>query len=453
MQFLQTVGAFILALGVLVTFHEYGHFWVARKLGVKILRFSVGFGTPIWSRRFGADSTEFAVAAIPLGGYVKMLDEREGEVEEGERKRAFNRQTIAVRAAIVVAGPLANFLLAFIVYWLIYMTGVSGPRPILGVVAPEGVAYSAGLREGDEIVAVNGRPTAIWDNVLNTAIEAILDASVLELRVRRAEQLERDLRLDFSGLSVDDLSRGDFFNKIGFELVRSKIPPKILQVVAGEAAAKAGLKAGDVILKANGLVIDDWIRWVEQIRASPGQPLAVTVQRDGTVVQVALTPQSVNDDGRLIGRIGAEVFPPSQVTPPLMATERYSILAAAIRALDRTWELTHTTLKFLRQMIVGRASLDNLSGPLSIAQFAGESAKLGLSRFLEFIGLVSVSLAVLNLLPIPSLDGGHLVFYLIEFLARRPVPEAVQLYGQQIGLVLLMSLMGLAIYNDLVRIF
>ncbi len=452
-EILQTVGAFVLAIGVLVTFHEFGHFWVARKLGVKILRFSVGFGAPLWSRRMGADAIEFVVAAIPLGGYVKMLDEREGDVPETERHRAFNRQTIGVRAAIVVAGPLANFLLAFIVYWLTYMAGITGPRAILGEVNPTGLAYAAGLREGDEIVAVNGRQTAIWDNVLNTAIDAVLDAGELDLRVRAPDELERTLRLNFAGISIDDLSRGDFFTKVGFEPRRPKIPPKIGKVMAGEAAARAGLQAGDTILKVDETPVDDWIRWVERIRASPGQPLAVTVARGDTQIQVSITPHSVTDDGQIIGRIGAEVAPPPPSPPPLVATERYSVHVAATRAFTRTWEVTETTLKFLSQMISGRASLDNLSGPLSIAQFAGASAKLGVSRFLEFLGLVSVSLAVLNLLPIPLLDGGHLVFYLIEFFARRPVPEAVQLYGQHIGLVLLMGLMGLALYNDLVRIF
>lgn len=451
---LQTIGAFILALGVLVTFHEYGHYWVARRLGVKILRFSVGFGKPLLTRRStGPDKTEFMVAAIPLGGYVKMLDEREGEVAPHELHRAFNRQTVLVRSAIVSAGPLANFLLAVLVYWLSYMVGVIGPRPLIGAVAPEGMAAHAGLRVGDEIIGVNGQPTAIWDNVLNHAIDAILDHQTLALEVRGPDHTSRDVTLNFAQFSIDDVSRGDFFDKAGFEPLRTKVPAVIGKLVPGEAAAEAGFENGDRILTADGAPIADWMDWVELVRERPGRALLAGVERRGQKIEINVTPSSVSDDGRLIGRIGAEVAPPPAAAAPPTAVERYSPLAAAARAVARTQEVTLTTLKFLRQMIVGQASIDNLSGPLSIAQFAGTSAKLGLARFLEFLGLVSVSLAVLNLLPIPLLDGGHLIYYLIESVTRKPVPEALQIYGQQIGMFLLLGLMGLAIYNDLMRIF
>ena len=452
-EILQTVIAFILALGILVTFHEFGHYWVAHKLGVKILRFSVGFGRPLWLRRHGADNTEFVLAAVPLGGFVKMLDEREGEVAASELGRAFNRQSLAVRAAIVVAGPLANFLLAFIVYTLSYLAGVSGPRPILGTVDAHGLAHQAGLRQGDEIIAVNGAPTAIWDNVLNRAVTAILDQHSLDLRVRTVTATERDVRLDFAGLSVDDLTRGEFFAKLGLQPLRPKIPPRLGKVLPGEAAAAAGLRADDLIVAVDGVAVDDWLTWVDRVRASPGRALAVTVKRNGHDEAMSVTPHGSSDDGKLVGRIGAEVAPPPATAAVPTAIERYDIVSAAAHGADRTLDVALTTLKFLRQIVVGQASLDNLSGPLSIAQFAGESAKLGASRFLEFLGLVSVSLGVLNLLPIPLLDGGHLVYYLIESIIRRPVPDVVQSYGQQIGLVLLLSLMGLALYNDLMRIF
>jgi regulator of sigma E protease len=450
---LQTLLAFVFALGVLVTFHEFGHYWVARRLGVKILRFCVGFGRPVWTRRAGADQTEFAIAAIPLGGYVKMLDEREGEVDPNQLHRAFNRQSLAVRAAIVSAGPIANFLLALLVYWASYMAGVVGPKPILGEVTADGIAYRAGLRSGDEILAVDGKPTAIWDNVLNSAVDAILDRGVVELRVRAVDHAERTLRLDLSRVSVDDLSRGDFFAKLGFEPARLKIPPRIGKVLAGEAAAAAGLEVGDLVTAVDDRPIDDWMQWVKLIRDNPGNSLQVTVQRGADTRSLTLVPRSASADGKRVGRIGAEVAPPPPGPGLATATERYTPWSAAHRALQRTGEVTTTTLKFLRQMLQGQASLENLSGPLSIAQYAGESAKQGASRFLEFLGLVSVSLAVLNLLPIPLLDGGHLVYYLIEFVLRRPVPEGIQFYGQQIGLVLLLGLMGLALYNDLMRIF
>ena len=450
---LQTFGAFILALGVLVTFHEYGHYWVARKLGVKILRFSIGFGKPLLTRRLGPDNTEFVLAAIPLGGYVKMLDEREGEVSAQESHRAFNRQRVIVRAAIVSAGPIANFLLAVLVYWLSFMAGVVGPKPLIGAVAPHGMADQAGLRVGDEIIGVNGQPTAIWDNVLHHAIDAILDRQTLALEVRSLDHASRHVTLDFALFSIDDVSRGDFFDKAGFAPVRTKVPAIIGKLVPGEAAAEAGFVAGDRILMANDLPVADWIAWVDLVRDRPGRVLRVMVERAGQTVELEVTPRSVSDAGRLIGRIGAEVAPPPAAAAPPTAIERYGPLAAAGRAVARTQEVTLTTLKFLRQMILGQASIDNLSGPLSIAQFAGASAKLGVSRFLEFLGLVSVSLAVLNLLPIPLLDGGHLIYYLIESVTRRPVPEAVQIYGQQVGMFLLLGLMGLAIYNDLMRIF
>ena len=450
---LQTLVSFVIALGVLVTIHEYGHYWVAKKCGVRILRFSLGFGRPFWQRRFGPDGTEFAIAAIPLGGYVKMLDEREGPVAPQELHRAFNTQPLARRAAIVAAGPLANFLLALLVYWAMYMVGVTGTRPYVGDVEAAGVAAHGGLRAGDEILTVDGRATAIWDNVMATAIEAILDSNTVRLTVRGADGLEREVSLDFSSLSVDDLSRGDFFTKVGFEPRRPKVPPVIGRVVPGEAADHAGLRAGDRVQALGGEPVDDWLDWVRAIRARPDQKLEIVVERDGAPQTLTLVPRASFDDGERIGRIGAEVAPfDAQADAVPTAIERYDPATAALRALGRTRDVTVTTLKFLRKMVLGEASVQNLSGPISIAQFAGESAKLGVSRFLEFLGLVSVSLAVLNLLPVPMLDGGHLMYYLIESIIRKPVPEAVQLYGQHVGLMFLLGLMGLAIYNDIMRI-
>ncbi len=450
---LQTVVSFVIALGVLVTIHEYGHYWVAKRCGVRILRFSLGFGRPFWQKRFGPDATEFAVAAIPLGGYVKMLDEREGPVAAHERHRAFNTQSLARRAAIVAAGPLANFLLALLVYWAMYMVGVSGARPYVGDVEPAGVAAHGGLRAGDEILRVDGRATAIWDNVMATAIEAILDENTVRLTVRGSDGLERDVTLDFSSLSIDDLSRGDFFTKVGFEPRRPRIPPIIGRVVPGEAAAAAGLQAGDRVQALGGEPVDDWLDWVAAIRAQPERSLEIVVERAGSPVHLTLVPRAHVEDGVRIGRIGAEVAPYAAGEDAVpTATERYNPASAALHAVTRTRDVTLTTLKFLRKMVIGEASVQNLSGPISIAQFAGASAKLGIPRFLEFLGLVSVSLAVLNLLPVPMLDGGHLMYYLIESIIRKPVPEAVQLYGQHIGLMFLLGLMGLAIYNDIMRI-
>lgn len=450
MELIQTVLAFIVALGILVTIHEYGHYWVAQKVGVKILRFSVGFGKRIWSTKHGEDATEFVVAAIPLGGYVKMLDEREGEVPSELRHRAFNNQTLGARTAIVLAGPLANFLFAILAYWAMYMVGVSGPRPIVGDIAPNSLASTAGLRAGEEIKGVNGRPAPTWDNVFRSAVTAILDSSSIVLQVANEDGRERDVLINLGSISVDDLSRGEFFEKIGFEPYRTPIEPKIGRVIVDEPAARAGIRRADTIVSADGNAIENWVEWVEYVRASPAKEIDVGLLRDGVLINLGLTPKAVHVDGQLIGRIGAEVDVSTLAAPPA-GLERYGFFAAMPRAFERTGEVVSTTFKFLRKMVVGEASVENLSGPISIAHYARQSAKMGFSRFLDFLGLVSISLGVLNLLPIPLLDGGHLLYYLVEFVTRRPVPESVQLFGQQIGFVLLLGLMGLAVYNDIMR--
>jgi regulator of sigma E protease len=450
MAFLQTIVSFIVALGILVTIHEYGHYWVARKVGVKILRFSVGFGKPLWSIKKGDDETEFVIAAVPLGGYVKMLDDREGEVPAELRHRSFNAQSLGARVAIVIAGPVANLLFAVFVYWAMYLVGVSGPRPVVGEIVENSIAARAGLKAGEEIKGVNGDVSPTWDNVFRSSITAILDSGSIELQVDDKDGLQRDVVLNLESISIDDLSRGDFFEKVGFKPYRAIIEPRIGRVVAGESAALAGLLAGDLIVSADGQLIGDWIEWVEFIRSMPGRRIDVSLMRNGQQMNVWLIPQTVSADGESIGRIGAEVDATGLESVP-MGIERYGLLEAMPRAVARTGEAISTTLKFIRKMIIGEASVDNLSGPISIAQFAGQSAKLGLSRFLDFLGLVSISLGVLNLLPIPLLDGGHLMYYLLEFVLRRPVPESVQVVGQQVGFMLLLGLMGLAVYNDIMR--
>jgi len=450
MEFIQTIIAFIAALGILVTIHEYGHFWVARKVGVKILRFSVGFGKRIWSIKSGEDETEFVLAAIPLGGYVKMLDEREGEVPAELRHRAFNNQTLGARTAIVLAGPLANFLFAIVAYWAMYMVGVSGPLPIVGDIAPNSLASAAGLRAGEEIKGVNGEPAPTWDNVFRSAVTAILDSGSIVLQVANEQGRQRDVLIDLGSISVDDLSRGEFFEKVGFVPFRAPIEPKIGRVITGDPAARAGIQAADTIVSADGSAISNWLEWVEYVRARPNQEIDVSLLRAGVQIDLSLTPRAVEIDGNLIGRIGAEVDISGVKAPPI-GVEQYGLWAAMPRAFERTGDVVTTTLKFLRKMVIGEASVENLSGPISIAHYARQSAKMGVSRFLDFLGLVSISLGVLNLLPIPLLDGGHLLYYLLEFVARRPVPEAVQVIGQQIGFVLLLGLMGLAVYNDIMR--
>jgi regulator of sigma E protease len=308
MAFAQTILAFLVALGVLVTIHEFGHFWVARKVGVKILRFSVGFGKPIWSTRRGPDATEFTLAAIPLGGYVKMLDEREGSVADDLRHRAFNNQSLRDRSAIVLAGPCANFVFALFAYWAMYMVGVTGPTPIIGEVKPDSLAATAGLRPGEVITQINGEASPTWDNVFRTAVSAILDDDSITLSVANEEGREREVVLDLNSVTVDALSRGEFFERVGFQPYRPAVDPVIGRVVADGPADRAGIMAGDRILAANGQAIDNWMSWVENVRANPGAVMDVRLERADQIINVALTPQTISIYGKASGRICAEVY-------------------------------------------------------------------------------------------------------------------------------------------------
>ncbi len=451
-DFLYSAGAFVLALAVLITIHEFGHFWVARKLGVKILRFSVGFGRPLWVRRFGSDNTEFVVAALPLGGYVKMLDEREGEVAPQEYGRAFNRKPLVLRTAIVLAGPLFNFLFAIVVYWLMFSIGIAGIKPIIGEVIPSSRAEQAGFQPGQVIVAVDSRPTPTWGAVLSATVGKLIDAETIVVAVRQEAGLERELVIDLEGLSLDDFARGGVFELIGLRPLRPRLPAVIEQVLSGGAAETAGLKMGDRILSADGQSIEFWDGWVKYVQARPGETMRVEVLRGGEQLMLNLRPEAIETEHGQIGRIGASVHQPEDFERSFSAVERYPPLIALGKSLEKTWEMSALTLRILAKILFGQASVENLSGPISIAQYAGISASIGLVAFLGFLGIVSISLGVLNLLPIPLLDGGHLMYYLIEFVKGSPVSEAAQLVGQQIGLAVLLGVMVLAFYNDIARL-
>lgn len=448
---LYSLAAFLVTIGVLVTVHEFGHFWVARRLGVKVLRFSIGFGRPLWKRTFGADRTELVVAALPLGGYVKMLDEREGEVLPAELHRAFNRKPVTTRIAVVLAGPLFNFLFAILVYWLMFVAGVPGMRPVVGEVTPGSLAELAGIRQGDEIVAIQGVDTPTWDRAMMNLLEASLDErQLLELRVRDSSGEERQLQVPFD--EPDQLlEKGGVLQNFG--LAPWQLPALIDEVVEGKAAQRDGLLPGDRIVTADGENISGWNDWVEYVRARPEQPIVVGVQRDGVSVTVRLVPERVSENGTEHGYIGAAVRLPDDGQRATMRVDvHYGMLEAVPAAMEKTLEVSTLTLRTLWKMVIGRASVENLSGPISIARYAGESAAIGLSTFLAFLGVVSVSLGVLNLLPIPLLDGGHLLYYLVEMVKGSPVSEAVQLVGQKLGIVLLLLLMTVAFYNDLIRL-
>ncbi len=451
LDFLQSALAFILALGLLVTVHEFGHFWVARRLGIKILRFSIGFGKPLYCRHFGRDRSEFVIAAIPLGGYVKMLDEREGEVPEEELGRAFNRQPLASRFAVVLAGPGFNFLFAILAYWLMFMVGVSGMRPIVGEVQPGSIAARAGLQQAQEILRVDGRETPTWETVVQAILRDILDRGSARLTVSQGHDQVQDVELDLSGLKLDDVGQGQFFEQIGITRFQPEIPPIIGKLIPGGAARRDGLRPGDRIVSADGTAIADWGAWVAFVQAHPGQTLDVELERDGRRLHVQLTPDRLETDDGVIGRIGAVVANPERLRR-LFALERYGPARSFGKALARTWDMSTLTLKVLGKMLTGQASVKNLSGPISIAQYAGQSVHVGLAAFLAFLGIVSVSLGVLNLLPVPVLDGGHLMYYLIELIVRRPLSESVQMMAQQVGLVALLGLMFVAVYNDIMRI-
>ncbi len=448
---LSSVFFFIIALGLLITVHEFGHFWVARKMGVKVIRFSVGFGKPLFSWRRANDETEYVIAMLPLGGYVQMLDEREGDVDPAELDRTFNRKSLGKRTAIVAAGPIFNFILAIAIYWLILVIGVSGVKPVVGEVNEGSIAAAGGFQYGDVITQVGDTRTVTWGAAGMALLDHSLDAEVVKVRVLEDGVVSKTRLLDFSTPGLE-LERKNLLESLGINIMRPKIPALIGQVTPGGAAEQAGILAGDLLLSVDGQPIEDWETWVHTVRENPEVNLQVELERAGRVVTVELRPARLETKAGVIGRIGATVAYPEALFEQFNAVERYSFFAALPAALDKTWEMSLLTLRMLGNMVIGNVSVENLSGPISIAQYAGSSAGIGFVAFAGFLALISISLGVLNLLPIPMLDGGHLFYYLIEWIKGSEVSEEVQVVGQQVGIVLLVLVMIVAFYNDIERL-
>lgn len=447
-DFLWSFGGFLLAIGVLVAFHEFGHYWVARRCGVKVLRFSIGFGRPLWTHR-ARDGVEWTLSAIPLGGYVKMLDEREGPVPPAERAMAFNNATVGKRFLIVAAGPAFNFLLAIAFYWLVLVMGVQGLKTLITAPVEGSAAAAAGLREGEEILSVAGEPTPTWIELRTELIDQALTGGRLPLEVRGADRSVRTVELDLSGVRVDPEY---LFADVGLDPYEPPVPPVLARILPGSAAEAAGLRAGDRVLSLNDTPVTTRREMVKWLSARPDEVVRVGIQRGTEMLTVSAIVARTEEGGRVIGRIGVEIAASPDLWQDLRAESRLDPVAAVPAAVKQTWQMSALTLKMLWRMVLGDVSVKNISGPIQIAQVAGYSAQVGLVSFLSFLAVVSVSLGVLNLLPVPLLDGGHLLFYGIEAVKGSPLSDRAQEAGQRVGLTFLVLLMGLAFYNDVARL-
>lgn len=448
MSFVTTVLAFLVTLGVLIVIHEYGHYWVARRCGVKVLRFSIGFGRPVLRALRGPDRTEWVIAAIPLGGYVRMLDERDddvGPIAPADLARAFNRQPVRRRIAIVLAGPVANLLLAVGVYWGLNVVGVMEPKAVVAAPAADSPAERAGFVRGDLVLAIDDEPVRSWNELNWLVLQRAVDRRAFDVRVQGANGVTRELRLDLSGLTKED-TESNPMPRVG--LAPYAGPPRVGRLADGSAAQRAGLAPGDRVLEIDRRPIGSARELIDVIRRSPGRELELLIEREGRTRVVAVTPARIVDDGgQTVGRIGAEVG-----DRPELVKVRYGPIESIGLALDRTWDTAVFSLRMLGKMITGEASWKNLSGPVTIADYAGKTASIGIVAYLSFLALVSISLGVLNLLPIPMLDGGHLLYYLVEILKGSPPAEWVVEWGQRAGIGVLVLLTALALYNDLTRL-
>jgi regulator of sigma E protease len=454
---LTSIAAFIVAIGILVTVHEFGHFWVARRLGFKVLRFSLGFGKTLLKRvSRDPDRVEYVLSAVPLGGYVRLLDERDGPVPPGEEERAFNRRPPLARIAVLLAGPGANFLFAIVAYWILFMHGVPGLKPLIGAVTPDSYAAQADLRPRDTIVAVGGRETATQEAALLAILDGITGEGAVPLRVRNDAGGERELTIRVPEGERRQLTEpGMLVPGLGLSFWHPPVTVTAATIVAGDPADAAGIREGDRLLTVEGEPLYDSESFVNRVSARPGLPTRIAVQRGSERLEFDVVPKAVQDGGRTVGRVGIALrqeatgaFPESMRT-----VEHYGPLRAVGPAIRSTWDKSALTVRFLWRMVTGEVSTKNISGPINIAQYAGLTATEGFTYYLAFLALVSISLAVLNLLPVPVLDGGQVVFQLAEMAKGAPLSMEAQVIGQKIGIALLVVLMGFAFYNDLSRLF
>ena len=459
-DFLWNLGSFIVALGMLITAHEYGHFWVARKCGVKVERFSIGFGKALW-RRKGQDGTEYVIALIPLGGYVKMLDERVDDVPDELKNQAFNRKSVWQRIAIVAAGPIANFIFAVLALYFMYLIGVPSIKPVIDSTQPGSAAAQIKVDQPLQILAISDQPVRNWEEV-NLALVGHIGDDSLSITLAPVNQLQGFERTDGSQLGKTyqldtrqwrfDPEKESPITALGLGMFRPAITPNIALISEGSAAQKAGLALGDTLVAVNGSQFKDWEQFVQLVQASPNVPLKLTIRRDGEQHIVTLTPEArQNAQGEMVGVIGVS---PTQATWPenMRLQLEYGIVDAAGVAVDKTWQLISVSFKMIGKLFTGDVSVKNLSGPISIAQGAGNSANYGLVYFLGFLALISVNLGIINLLPLPVLDGGHLLYYFIEVITGKPVSEKVQDIGFRFGAALLLMLMSIALFNDFARL-
>lgn len=446
------LAAFLVVLCVLIVVHELGHYLAARLCGVKVLRFSVGFGRILWRKRLGPDQTEWAISIFPLGGYVKMLDEREGTVAEEEIHRAFNRQSVGKRSIIVAAGPLANFALAILLYWAIFMHGSEELLPVLGAPPIGTPAAMAAIANGEQVRAIDGQPVATWNDLRWILLQKAVDQESVALEVvnERDEIAVRHLYLAAAG---EQGWEGDALERLGVRFYRPDLPAVIGKVVANGVADRVGLLPGDRVLSIAEKDVSSWYDLVAIIRDSATRSIRLEVERQGEIVAVVLVPESVMERGQTVGKIGVAVADGPKPRREVKTFISYGMVEAAGKALEETWDKSLFSLVMMGKMLTGEVSWKNLSGPVTIADYAGQSARLGLDYYLKFMALVSISLGVLNLLPIPVLDGGHLLYHVLEVVMRRPLSERAMEIGQQVGMSILFALMAFAFFNDLTRLF